>query len=280
MPGLVPRADLPAAVAANSLTFNVARFLGPGLAGPMIAVGGVVPAILCNALAYALCVATLPMLRPDPAHRRGHAPEASLLAETIGGLRYAASHPGIGPLLAFAGVTAVLLRGVQEVLPPYVERLFGQGAGGLALLTAAIGVGALVGGLWVAGRGRLQGSTRLAVVGVALQSAAAAAFVATGSFAFAVLCGAFYGATAAIHGISVQTLCQSAALTSMRGRVLSLWGLITRACPALGALIIGLTGEIFGMRGPTFLLALLAFLVAAWAVTRMRRWARHLEPTT
>jgi predicted MFS family arabinose efflux permease len=94
-----------------------------------------------------------------------------------------------------------------------------------------------------------------------------------------VLCGALYGATAAIHGISVQTLCQSAALTSMRGRVLSLWGLITRACPALGALILGLSGEIFGMRAPTFVLALLAFAVAAWAVTRMRRWARHLEHT-
>jgi MFS family permease len=277
MPGLVPRADLPAAVAANSLTFNVARFLGPALAGPMIALGGVVPVILCNVLAYAVAIATLPLLRPDPAHLRGHAPEASLLAETLEGFRYAASHPGIGPLLAFAGATAILLRGVQEVLPPYVERLFDQGAGGLALLTAAIGVGALLGGLWVASRGRLAGATRLAVVGVALQSAAIAGFVATGFFPLAVFCGALFGACATIHGISVQTLCQSAALTKMRGRTLALWGLITRACPALGALILGLAGEGFGMRAPTWILALLAFLIAAWAVTRMQGWARHLE---
>ncbi len=277
MPGLVPRVDLPAAVAANSLTFNVARFLGPALAGPMIAVGGVVPVILCNVLAYAVATATMPLLRPDPAHIRGHVPEASLLAETLEGFRYAAAHPGIGPLLAFAGATAILLRGVQEVLPPYVERLFDQGAAGLALLTAAIGVGALMGGLWVASRGRLTGATRLAVVGVALQSAAIAGFVATGFFPLAVLCGALFGACATIHGISVQTLCQSAALTKMRGRTLALWGLITRACPALGALILGLTGEWFGMRAPTWILALLAFLIAAWAVTRMRGWARHLE---
>ncbi len=277
MPGLVPRADLPAAVAANSLTFNVARFLGPALAGPMIALGGVVPVILCNVLAYAAATATLPLLRPHPEHLRGHAPEASLLAETLEGFRYAASHPGIGPLLAFAGVSAILLRGVQEVLPPYVERLFGQGAEGLALLTAAIGVGALAGGLWVAARGRLGGVTRLAVVGVALQAAGIAGFVATGFFPLAVLCGALFGACATIHGISVQMLCQSAALTKMRGRTLALWGLITRACPALGALLLGLTGEWFGMRAPTWILALLAFLLAAWAVTRMRRWARHLE---
>ncbi|MFL1463763.1 MFS transporter [Roseococcus sp. DSY-14] len=277
MPGLVPRADLPAAVACNSLTFNVARFLGPGLAGPLIAGFGVVPAIAANALAYVLACATMPLLRPAEEHRRGHAPEASLLSETWDGIRYAARHPGIGPLFLFAGVTAVLLRGVQEILPPYVERLFGQGAPGLAVLTAAIGAGALCGGLWVASRGRLAGVTALAVAGVAAQAVAIGGFVATGWFPFAVLCAAVFGACASIHGISVQTLAQSAALTRMRGRTLSLWGLITRACPALGALVLGMAGEAWGMRLPTLLAVALALMVAAVAALRLRRWAAHLE---
>ena len=277
MPGLVPRADLPAAVACNSLCFNLARFLGPAIAGPMIAIWGVVPAILCNVVAYVIATATLPMMRVDPDHIQGHAPEASLLSETVEGIRYAANHPGIGPIFLFAGVSAILLRGVQEVLPPYVERLFGQGAAGLALLTAAIGVGALVAGVWVASRGRLEGTTRIAVLATGGQAICAIGFVATGWFAFAVFCGALYGACASIHGISVQTLAQSAALTRMRGRTLALWGLITRACPALGALVLGTTGEIFGMRLPTILAAGLALLVTAWGVTRMRAWARHLE---
>lgn len=277
MPGLVPREDLPAAVAANSLTFNVARFLGPAIAGPMIAVGGVIPALLCNMVAYAIASASLLTMRVNPDHVRGHASGASLFADTLEGMRYASRHPGIGPILAFAGITAILLRGVQEVLPPYVDRLFGQGAAGLALLTAAIGVGALLGGLWVASRGRLEGTTRLAVIGVTLQAGVAAAFVATGYFPFAVLCGALYGACATMHGISVQTLCQSAALTRMRGRTLALWGLITRACPALGALMLGATGELFGMRVPTLVAAALALLVCVWAVTRMRHWAKELE---
>jgi len=280
MPGLVPRADLPAAVACNSLCFNLARFLGPAIAGPMIAIWGVVPAILCNVVAYVIATATLPMMRVDPDHIQGHAPEASLLSETVEGIRYAANHPGIGPIFLFAGVSAILLRGVQEVLPPYVERLFGQGAAGLALLTAAIGVGALVAGVWVASRGRLEGTTRIAVLATGGQAICAIGFVATGWFAFAVFCGALYGACASIHGISVQTLAQSAALTRMRGRTLALWGLITRACPALGALVLGTTGEIFGMRLPTILAAGLALLVTAWGVTRMRAWARHLENPT
>src|SRR5690606_969556 len=118
MPGLVPRADLSAAVACNSLCFNVARFLGPAVAGPMRAAWGVVPAMRCNVAAYTAATLTLPMLRVTAIHRHGHPSEGSLLSEMLEGLRYAASHPGIGPILAFAGVSAVLLRGFQEVLPP------------------------------------------------------------------------------------------------------------------------------------------------------------------
>jgi MFS family permease len=278
MPGLVPREDLPAAVAANSLCFNVARFIGPAIAGPLISLtGSVVPAILLNVLAYVVATATLPLLRIAPEHRRGHAPEASLLAETLDGLRYVSRHPGIGPLFLFAGTSALLLRGVQEILPPYVERLFGQGAGGLALLTAAIGVGALLGGLWVAGRGRLPGTTRIAVAAVAAQAVFTIGFIAGSWFPLAVLAASGFGAASAIHGISVQILAQSAAEGRMRGRTLSLWGLITRACPALGALLLGLAGEAFGMRWPTLIAALIAMGVAVWAALRMRRWHGALE---
>src|ERR671916_693406 len=99
MPGLVPRVDLPAAVALNSLCFNVARFVGPGIAGPIIASYGVVPAIAANAFAYVVASATLPLLRVEPAQRRGPPPAGSLLAEAVEGIRYAARHPGLGPIL-------------------------------------------------------------------------------------------------------------------------------------------------------------------------------------
>jgi MFS family permease len=277
MPALVPRADLPAAVAANSLCFNVARFVGPAIAGPLIVAWGVVPAVALNAAAYFFATLTMPLLRPAPAERRGHAPGASVRAEVAEGFRYAGRHPGIGPILAFAAAASVLMRGIPEILPPFVERLFGQGAQGLALLTGAFGVGALVSGLWVAGRGKLTGATRLAVAAVGLQAVATIGFVATSWFPFAVLCGALIGAAGSVHGISVQTLVQSAADPAMRGRVLSLWGLITRACPAMGALVLGGLGEAFGLRLPIVAAMLLAFGVFAWGLARLRRMAAALE---
>ena len=277
MPALVPRADLPAAVACNSLCFNVARFVGPALAGPIIALWGVLPAVLLNAGAYLFATATMPLLRPAAAERRGHAPGASVWIEVAEGFRYAGTHRGIGPILLFAAVASVLLRGIPEILPPFVERLFGQGAQGLALLTAAFGIGALLSGLWVAARGRLAGATRLGVWAVAAQAVFTIGFVATPWFPVAVACAALMGAAGSVHGINVQTLVQSASDPAMRGRVLSLWGMITRACPALGALVLGATGEAFGLRLPVLVAMLLALLVFAWGLGRLRSMAEVLE---
>jgi MFS family permease len=195
------------------------------------------------------------------------------------GLRYARRHAGLGPLLLYAAFAALLMRGVQEILPPFVERSFGRGADSLAVLTACIGIGSLVAGLWVANRGRMEGSTRLAVWSGLAMAVATASFAATDNFAIGLFCGALIGAAGSIHGISVQTLLQSATESEFRGRMLSLWGMITRACPALGALALGAAGEAFGLRIPT-LVAVAVFLgVLVWGVARLGRMEQVLEAT-
>jgi MFS family permease len=277
MPGLVPRADLPAAVAANSLTFAVARFIGPALAGPVIAVFGVVPAILANAVGYLVSGLSLLLLRVAKAERRGHAGTGGVWAEVADGVRYAARHTGLGPLLLYAALTAILLRGVQEILPPFVERLFGLGAESLAVLTACFGIGALAGGLWIAARGKLEGTTRIAVWSGLPQGLATIGFVATGWFPLGMLCAALIGAFASIQGIAVQTLLQSASDPTFRGRMLSLWGLITRACPALGALALGAAGEMFGLRMPTVVAGAVFLAAFGYGLWRLRQMETALE---
>jgi MFS family permease len=275
--GLVPANDLPAAVAINSLVFNVARFIGPALAGPIILGFGVAPAIAANALCYAVACATLPLLRLSPEARLGHAPSGSVWAETREGFSYVVRHPGLGPIMLYAALSCALLRGLQEVLPPFVERLFERGPEALALLTACFGVGALAAGIATATRGRLQGTTRTAVGAIAVQAVATAGFVATSWFGFALLCAALIGAAASQHGIAVQTLAQTASAPAMRGRVMAIWGLIVRGCPALGALAIGGFGEAFGMRPPVLAAAALALGVFAWGWAQQRRIAEALE---
>lgn len=273
IPGLVPRSHLPGAVALNSLTYNAARFVGPAISGPMIAVWGVVPSITVNAMAFLYASLTMYLLRLAPEVRRGQPSGHGVLHDALDGIRYVARHRGIGPLMLFAATVGLTLRSVPEMLPPYVAA-FGRGAQGLATLASTMGCAALAGGLLVAVRGRMSGLTRIAVGCGIVLAIATAGFVATGWFPIGVACIAAIGAATTMHGISCQTLLQNAASPGMIGRVLSTWGMITRAAPAMGALCYGIASEFLGLRVPVLLGA--AICAAVW----VRTWVRlpHMAP--
>lgn len=277
LPGLVPRQYLPGAVALNSLTYNIARFIGPALAGPMIAVWGVVPPIACNGFAFLFASVTMVLLRLDPAVRIGHRSSHSVLHDAVEGIRYVARHRGIGPLMLYAAGVGVMLRSVPEMLPPYVADLFGRDARGLATLASTMGAAALVGGTLVAIRGRLGGLTRIAVFAGLVLAMATACFVATHYFAVGVVCIGVMGAATTMHGISIQTLLQNSAASAMVGRVLSLWGMITRAAPAMGALSYGAAAEFLGLQLPVLIGCLLCGLAWLLAYSRLPRMAPALE---
>lgn len=278
VPGLIPRVDLPAAVGLNSITFNVARFLGPAIAGPMIVAWGTPPVMLANAAAYLAASVTLPMMRLTPEQRRGHAPTGSLLGETIEGFTYVARHVGIGGLFLYAALLAVLVRAVPEMLPPFVDLLFQRGATGLAILTGTMGVAAFLGGFMVASRPTLRGQTTWAVHAGLVMVLATAGFVATHSFVFAAIAIALLGAATTVHGIAVQSLTQFSSSPAMIGRVLSVWGMIVRAFPALGALAFGALSEAFGLRMPVLVACGIGLVVWVWAWRNLPRFAQSLEP--
>jgi predicted MFS family arabinose efflux permease len=270
---LVPRSHLPGAVALNSLTYNAARFVGPAISGPMIAIWGVVPSIAVNALAFLYASLTMHLLDLDPSIRRGKPSGFSVLHDAFDGIRYVARHRGIGPLMLFAATVGMTLRSVPEMLPPYVAS-FGRGAEGLATLASTMGCAALIGGLFVAMRGRMTGLSHIAVGCGLILALATAGFVATHVFTIGVLCIAAIGAATTMHGISCQTLLQNSASPGMIGRVLSTWGMITRAAPAMGALVYGIASEFLGLQIPVLIGA--ALCVVVW----LRTWSRlpHMTP--
>jgi predicted MFS family arabinose efflux permease len=273
IPGLVPRSHLPGAVALNSLTYNAARFFGPAISGPMIALWGVVPSIAVNAIAFLYASLTMYLLRLPDQVRRGEPTGHSVLHDALDGVRYVSRHRGIGPVMLFAATVGMTLRSVPEMLPPYVAS-FGRGAEGLATLASTMGCAALVGGFLVAIRGRMSGLTRIAVGCGIILAIATSGFVATDWFPVGVICIAAIGAATTIHGISCQTLLQNAASPGMIGRVLSTWGMITRAAPAMGALCYGAASEFMGLRLPVLIGA--ALCACVW----LRTWVRlpHMAP--
>ena len=277
IPSLVPRADLATAVAINSIVFNVARFIGPALAGAMIVSTGVAGVFAANGLSYLAFLVALARIRPEPLARpEPVAGRFGLVHGVAEGVRYALGHPGIRPMLALHTALALTVRPFIELLPGFADAVFGRGAPGLAVLASTIGIGAVIGGLWLAQRRGSAGRTRLVLLSALLVALSVLGLAATTSFAVATACAALAGFGMVATGVTTQTLIQMAVADGVRGRVLGLYGLIFRGGPALGALAIGVASEWVGLQWPLAAGAGLALL--AWLPIWRRRQviARHL----
>ncbi len=141
---LVGRADLPNAVALNSLVFNGARIVGPAVAGLLIAGFGVAPAFFLNGLSFVAVLAALLATRtpgnPDPAGRLG-------IREGVwGALAYAARTPSTAFTLSLVVVVSVLVLNFNVVVPLIAKDVLNEGAHGFGLLMSSLGAGAVMAG--------------------------------------------------------------------------------------------------------------------------------------
>ena len=275
-PSLVPLQDLPAAISVNSFQFTTAMFIGPALAGFLIAHGGVGLAFVANALSYLpfyviLYVITLADRPPRPQVETG------ILADVIDGIKYAANHPGIGPVLIVTLVLSILVRPLSDLVPGFVDEVFLKGPAELGLVLSAYGCGGMIGSFWKGYRGRLQGSTRIFVIFSFILTAMTVAFASIDIVLPAILIMAVLGASNSISNNAAQTLIQAAVAPSHRGRVISLYSLNGRAGPALGALIIGYLSHILGLQIPTAGAALIGIFVVLYVARDRRKIADATE---
>lgn len=269
IPTLVDRAALPSALAINSIVFNTARFIGPAIAGLLIARVNIAAAFAANAITYIAFQISLANLRdipPLPVRAAQNALRASLEAYS-----YASRHPGIAPMLMLFAVTTIGTRGFIELFPGFADSVFHRGPQGLAMLTSTVGLGAIFGGLWMLLRSQISGLTTIVLANTLIMSLAIIAFTATDSFTLALPCVFVAGTAMVITGIGAQTLIQASTDRGMAGRVMALYGMIFRAGPALGAVIMGTASEHFGLRLPLAIGAIVSCLF--WALTLHRRKA-------
>jgi predicted MFS family arabinose efflux permease len=275
IPSLVPRENLMAAVAVNSIVFNLARFIGPAAAGLAIVSGGVAFAFALNAMTFAFFLLALSRIRLAPVEAR--IGKRNIFADLAEGFRYAASHAGIAPVLLLLIVTSIGVRPVIELMAGFAASVFAAGASGLAILSSAIGVGAVIGGVWLAGRTEPEGLTRVVLRATLALVATTLVFAATDSLWLGVAAMLVLGFSMVGAGVGTQTLIQLSVDSAMRGRVLSLYGLIFRGAPAVGALLMGVASEAVGLQWPLAAGALCVLMAWAWARAREARIVAALE---
>ena len=269
IPTLVDREALPSALAINSIVFNAARFIGPAVAGILIARVSIAAAFAANAvtyIAFQISLANLRDIPPLPMRAAQNAVRASLEAYS-----YATRHPGIAPMLMLFAVTTIGTRGFIELFPGFADNVFHRGPQGLAMLTSTVGLGAIFGGLWMLIRSQISGLTTIVLANTLIMSLAIIAFTASDNFVMALPCVFVAGAAMVITGIGAQTLIQASTDRGMAGRVMALYGMIFRAGPALGAVVMGTASEHLGLRLPLAIGATVSCL--CWALTLHRRKA-------
>jgi len=139
------------------------------------------------------------------------------------------------------------------------------------MLTSTVGLGAIFGGTWMLLRSQISGLTTIVLANTLVMSLAIVAFTATDNFVMALPCVFVAGTAMVITGIGAQTLIQASVDRSMAGRVMALYGMIFRAGPALGAVVMGTASERLGLRLPLMIGATVS--IVCWALTLNRRKA-------
>ena len=269
VPMIVPKDRVGNAVAITSLVFNTARILGPALGGVIITSVGVGWSFVLNAVSYAGVITALLSLHL-PAHgtaiRRGAA-WAGMFNDMAAGWRYTLKHPLLGWFIPTVGIASTLTWPIGDLMAGIADDMFNRGAGGLATLTAAQGIGAIFGGLLLAQRPTADGLSRLVIGAMVMSGICISVFslMDAGTYFIGVVVlavSAFFGV---MVGVGSQSLTQTVVDDAMRGRSLSVWYTITRAGPAIGALVVGALANTFGFEGPLF--AAGAITAAAAALT-------------
>ena len=265
IPNLVGKAALPSAVAINSVIFNIARFIGPAIAGAVIAGPGTAAAFAVNSTTFIAFLVALAWVEPGRGRPEPSAAPRSFLGTALDGYRYALHHKVIGLSFLIVSATSVCGRPVVELLPGFADAVFDRGAQGFAWLTAIVGLGAIAGGLFMLDRPPLGRLVRRIVAFVLVIGASLIAFTATKQYWLALPALFATGFSLVVTGVGVQTLVQLRVEAGMRGRVMAIYGMIIRGGPAIGAMLMGGASEAVGLRLPVAVGAVCCIAVWFWA---------------
>lgn len=266
VPDLVPRSDLVSASALGSIGINVARAVGPAIAGLLIARVGVAAVFGINTATF-LAFGLVAAMEHLPAHRQAAVPERFLSALRAGG-RYVLYAPVVRRILLRAALFLFPATVLWALLPVVASQRLGLGSQGYGLLLGALGVGA-VGGAFILPRVRARFSNNTLMLAASLIYAAVLVVLVLVRNVAVILVVLLPAGVAWIAVLSTINASLQLFLPAwVRARGLSIYQMVLFGTQAIGALIWGALAEPWGLQ-TTFLLA--AALMAVGIAT-IRVW--------
>jgi predicted MFS family arabinose efflux permease len=242
---MVGRADVSSAVALNSAGFNLARIIGPAIAGVVIGRLGVAPTFLVNGLGFTGVIITLLRMKvPDP--RPGPA-RTSIFEEIAEGVRYAAGTPRLRLAIGLVFVVSLCVFNFSVYVPLLAKNVLGLGAEGFGFLMASLGVGAVGGALTVGARAARFPSVRSMLVAATLALGMLTGLGFTRRIELAVPLLFLTGYWGIMLMASCNTSIQLQAPDALRGRVMSIYTWVSGGVFPIGAFIVGSISEAWGV---------------------------------
>jgi MFS family permease len=239
-PELVPKEDLPPALALNGIEFNLARAVGPGLAGLVIAVAGIGTAFVLNALSFLGVIGVIAGWK-RPVHKSQLPPE-TLGGATVAAVRFVRYSPNIRTLLFRAACVIFFASAFWALLPPIAKRLSSSSLG-YGLLLGFFGLGAVIGAV-VLQRARKLFSVEVVIGGATAVFATVILAVATLSTLWLLCILIVFGGAAWTVFMSIfNTLVQTLAPDWVRARVLAMYLFVFQGSVAIGSAIWGFAAE-------------------------------------
>jgi MFS family permease len=269
---LVPRRDLMNAIALNSATFNLARIVGPAVAGLTLALFGPAVNFAINAVSYLGVLLGLWRIDPSGLHRvEATAERVSVRSSLAEGLRYARRTPSVLWPLVLLGGMAIFGMNFQTLLPLFARDTLGLGADGYGALFASMGVGALMGSMTLAFAGSRRPLMGLimggAVAFVAFELLLGLVRLPVAAFPLMVL----LGLSSMLMVNTINVTIQNAVSDELRGRVMSLYVTVFAGSAPIGGFFAGSVAQLWGPPAGFLLGAAIASIFVAivgWQLLR------------
>jgi len=271
---MVGREDVGNAIALNVSMFNVARIVGPAVAGIMIAATGTATVFLVNALSYLAVIGGLLQMRPEallspPPTRRGGGVRG-ILADLGEGLAYVRRTPSLRIVVVTLGVVSIFGVNFEVLGPPLARDVLGTDAAGYGFLMSAYGVGALASALGIAFLGTRPIALAAGAIALGLSELLLAA---SGSLVVSVGLMTLAGLGAIGMGTTGNLTLQLGAPDRLRGRVVSLYAVVFDGTAPIGGLIMGAIASGAGVATALVLGGSVSALVGVLVAFGLRRHA-------
>lgn len=244
---LVGRDDLHDAIALNSSGFNLARVVGPGISAAVIAQLGMAWCFGVNAISYLAVLVGLFMIRL-PAWVPDRSITTTPIEGIVEGFRYMRGTPFVWSLIKLVAVYSVLGVPYLTLMPVVARDILHLGAGGYGLLLSSVGIGGLLGALWLAAQGDAFPRGRLLSVSSSSFAGLLVLFALVRTPTIAVVMLFAIGFFMIVNSALANSLLQAAVPDEMRGRLMAAYSFIVVGLgQVLGSLLGGSIGRVIGV---------------------------------